>query len=48
VVVNGLQRVRPGAPVTPLTVPMDRDPNSPADERYGRNNGDERNQPATN
>jgi multidrug efflux system membrane fusion protein len=37
VVVNGLQRIRPGAPVTPVVVPMDRDPSGQADERYGRN-----------
>jgi multidrug efflux system membrane fusion protein len=37
VVVNGLQRIRPGAPVTPVVVPMDGDPNGQADERYGRN-----------
>jgi len=44
VVVNGLQRIRPGAPVTPVVVSMDGDPNSQVDPRYGRNNGDERNQ----
>jgi multidrug efflux system membrane fusion protein len=49
IVINGLQRIRPGAPVTPLVVPMDGDPNSEADAaRYGRNISDERNQPATN
>ncbi len=48
VVVNGLQRIRPGAPVTPIVVSMDGDPNSQVDPRYGRNNGNERNQPATN
>ena len=26
IVVNGLQRVRPGAPITPTVVPMDSDP----------------------
>jgi hypothetical protein len=46
--VSGLQRIRPGAPVTPVVVPMERDPNSQPDERYGRNNSGERNQPATN
>ncbi|HVQ12358.1 MAG TPA: hypothetical protein VMS40_02160, partial [Vicinamibacterales bacterium] len=46
IVINGLQRIRPGAPVTPLVVPMDADPNTQADaERYGRNNSDERNEP---
>lgn len=30
IVVNGLQRVRPGAPVTAQLIPMDADPNQPA------------------
>lgn len=48
VVVNGLQRIRPGAPVTPIVVPMESDPSGQPDERYGRNNTGERNQPAAN
>jgi len=30
IVVNGLQRVQPGAPISPQIVPMDQDPNAPA------------------
>jgi multidrug efflux system membrane fusion protein len=48
VVVNGLQRIRPGARVTTVVVPMDRDPGSLADERSGRNGAADRSQPATN
>jgi multidrug efflux system membrane fusion protein len=36
IVVNGLQRVRPGMPVTPQTVPMEADRNAPAGKRAGR------------
>ena len=44
VVVSGLQRVRPGAPVTPVVDSMERDPNSQPDERYGRNTSGNRNE----
>ncbi len=41
VVVNGLQRIRPGAPVTPLVVPMGGASTQADVERYGRNNSDD-------
>jgi multidrug efflux system membrane fusion protein len=36
IVVNGLQRVRPGMPVTAQTVPMEADRNAPAGKRAER------------
>jgi len=36
IVVNGLQRVRPGTPVTPQTVPMEADRNAPSGKRAER------------
>ena len=36
IVVNGLQRVRPGMPLAPQTVPMEAERNAPAAKRAER------------